>query len=133
MSAVLASAAQLLPPFADKVHVPAATLEPWPLPAEIVVAGAPQASGLVLAKSPDGRALAGIWDSTPGTFRWTWTDDETVMVLSGRATVAMEDGRRIELRPGDLAFFERGQSSVWTIHEPFRKGFHTLAPEQAAR
>jgi len=30
-----------------------------------------------------------------------------------------------------MAFFEAGQSSTGTIHEPFRKSFHTLAPQPA--
>jgi uncharacterized cupin superfamily protein len=27
-----------------------------------------------------------------------------------------------------MAFFEAGQGSEWTIHEPFRKSFHTRTP-----
>src|SRR5215213_7946098 len=126
MSAVLAPVTQTLPLFAGKVAVSQARLENWPLPPELVLSGQPSASGLVLFKSEDGRSMSGIWACTPGSFRWRWTDDETVVVVSGRATVSMGDGRRIELSPGDLAFFESGQDSVWTIHEPFRKGFHTL-------
>jgi uncharacterized protein len=129
MSAVLASPSQPLLPFAGKLNVPLAQLESWPLPAHLVIDGNPDAAGCVFSKSVDGRSMRGIWACTPGTFRWTWTDDETVTVIQGRATVVMEDGRRVELGPGDMGVFERGQSSVWTIHEPFRKSFHTFAPE----
>jgi len=72
--------------------------------------------------------VRGIWACTPGTFRWEWTSDETITVVSGRASVRMSDGRVVELAPGDMGFFEAGQSSTWTIIEPFRKSFHTLAP-----
>jgi uncharacterized cupin superfamily protein len=113
--------------FAAKLHVPDAALEPWPLPQELLIAGRPDASGCVLSQSPDGRTMRGIWASTPGTFRWHWTSDETVTVVQGRATVRMNDGRLVELAPGDMAFFEAGQSSTWTIHESFRKSFHTQA------
>jgi uncharacterized cupin superfamily protein len=127
MSAVLSSVAQ--PRFADKLHIPKATLESWALSPDLVISGQPKASGTVFSKSADGRCMRGIWDCTPGSFHWRWTDDETIVVVSGRATVDMADGRRIELNPGDLAFFEKGQASVWTIHENFRKGFHTMAPQ----
>jgi uncharacterized cupin superfamily protein len=115
------------PRFAAKLDVAKAVLEAWPLADELVIEGLPQASGCVLSQSGDGRFMRGIWACTPGMFRWQWTVDETVTVVSGRATVAMGDGRRIELKPGDMAFFEAGQDSVWTIHEPFRKSFHTAA------
>ena len=114
---------------AEKVHIPAAQLDAWPLPKEILLSGEPQASGTVLSKSADARVVRGLWDCTPGSFRWNWSYDETIVVVSGRATVVLDDGRRVELNPGDMAFFERGQGSVWTIHAPFRKGFHADSPE----
>lgn len=115
-------------PIAVDVRVPEARLAAWPLPAEIVTAGRPEASGLVLSKSDDARIVRGIWACTPGRFRWNWSYDETVVVVSGRATVALSDGRTVELVPGSLAHFERGLESVWTIHETLRKGFHALSP-----
>jgi uncharacterized cupin superfamily protein len=116
-------------PAACDVNVREARLDSWPLPAEAITRGRPEASGLVLAKSDDARIVRGIWASTPGQFRWSWSYDETIVVVAGRATVELSDGRTVELVPGSLAFFERGLASVWTIHEPFRKGFHALSPE----
>src|SRR4051812_48039967 len=96
------------------LHVPNAPLQAWPLPQEAIVAGAPEASGAVLSKSVDSRKVRGVWSCTPGTFRWSWNYDETVFMLSGRASVALSDGRVVELKPGDMAFFESGADSVWT-------------------
>lgn len=118
-----------LHPQAESLVIPNASLAAWPLPKEIVLTGDPSASGAVLAKSDDGCIVRGIWDCTPGSFRWNWSYDETIVVVSGRATVALDDGRRVELAPGTMACFERGLGSVWTIHTPFRKGFHALSPE----
>ena len=98
-------------------------------PAELIIDGKPEAAGTVLCKSQDNRKVRGIWGCTPGTFRWNWNYDETVFMLSGRATVALEDGRMVELAPGDMAFFETGDRSVWTIHETLLKGFHADAAE----
>lgn len=116
-------------PFGDKVHITNAKLDSWPLPAELILTGKPTASGSVLSKSADGCKVRGIWDCSPGSFRWDWNYDETIVVVAGRVTVALDSGRKVELAPGDLAYFERGQGSVWTIHEHFRKGFHADSPE----
>ena len=126
MSAVM-HAIPHTPPAVDHLPVPGAALQAWPLADELLVSGSPEASGCMLSASPDGRVTRGIWACTPGVFRWDWTCDETVVVISGRESVLTGDGRQVELRPGDMAFFEAGVTSVWTIHEPFRKAFHTLA------
>ncbi len=125
MSAVLQRPATALP-FAAKLHVPDAALQPWPLGEDLVIQGRPEASGTLLSASADSRVMRGIWACTPGAFHWSWTADEMVTVVSGRATVALADGRVVELAPGDTAFFEAGLASVWTIHTPFRKSFHTV-------
>jgi uncharacterized protein len=130
MSAVLSDPRPQALLAAEKLHVPDAELESWPLADELLLDGAPQASGRILSASEDGRMVRGIWACTPGRFRWDWSSDETVTVLSGRATVRLSDGRAVELAPGDMAFFEAGLSSTWTIHEAFRKSFHTLAAAQ---
>lgn len=111
------------------LHVPTAELTAWPLPDDLVLEGSPQACGAVLSKAEDLRKVSGIWACTPGRFRWNWTYDETVFMLSGHATVELRGGRRVELAPGDIAFFGNGEESVWTIHEPLRKAFHADAPQ----
>src|SRR4051812_38518886 len=45
----------------DKLHVPDAILQAWPLPPELVIEGHPQASGAVLSRSDDARKVRGIW------------------------------------------------------------------------
>jgi uncharacterized cupin superfamily protein len=72
----------------------------WPLPAEWVEQGSPQASGAVLSKSADSRIVRGVWACTPGRFRWTFTYDETVVVVQGSATVVMDNGAEVSLIPG---------------------------------
>jgi hypothetical protein len=112
-----------------KVNIAEAQLQSWPLPVDWLEQGNPTASGAVLSKSDDSRVVRGVWECTPGRFRWNFTYDETVIVVKGRATVELESGETISLNPGDMAFFERGQWSTWTIHEPLRKAFHADSPE----
>ena len=94
----------------------ALTLPLEPLPAELVVAGAP-AAGLVELTD-----TIGVWEHTPGTS----TDvevDEVFVVLSGSATVSFEEPElpAIELRPGSIVQLTAGMRTVWTVRETLRK------------
>jgi uncharacterized cupin superfamily protein len=120
---------QISHPLAVKAAIRDATLSAWPIPADWIRSGQPDAAGMVLSKSDDSRIVRGIWECTPGEFHWPFTYDETVVVVKGRATVRLENGEMVELSPGDLAYFGRGQNSVWTIHENFRKAFHADSPD----
>src|SRR3989304_3548171 len=106
-----------------KVNIADAHLQFWPLPVDWVEQGNPTASGVVLSKSDDSRVVRGVWECTPGKFRWNFTYDETVIVVKGRATVELESGETISLNPGDRPFFGRGQWSTWPIIEPLRRAF----------
>ena len=120
------SAAPLRLNAAQSVQIDQADLESWPLEPDTILEGAPAAAGFVLSRSADRRMVRGIWSSTPGVFRWVWTYDETLVVVSGEATVELADGV-VELKPGSLAFFERGQASIWRIKTPLLKGFHAAS------
>ena len=44
-------------------------LEPAPLDPETILEGSPEVSELVLATSPDGHVVRGVWQITPGVVR----------------------------------------------------------------
>jgi uncharacterized cupin superfamily protein len=115
-------------PFARTV-IADTELTPWPLPAEWILDGGPDARGSVLSRSEDSRIIRGVWECTAGRFKWVFSYDETLVVVSGRATVELDTGERIELEPGTMAFFGRGHDSTWAVHETLRKGFHADSPE----
>jgi uncharacterized cupin superfamily protein len=106
------------------VDVATAELEAWPLEAEQVVQGAPAVSGLVLDTSPDGRVERGIWQHTPGVSRDVEAD-ELFVVLSGRATVAVEGGEVLELAAGVAGLFRAGDRTLWAVRETLRKIYQT--------
>ena len=101
----------------------------WALPADWVLEGTPDARGAVISRSDDSRIIRGVWECTPGRFNWVFNYDETLVVVSGRATVELDTGEHLELEPGVMAFFGRGHDSTWTVHETLRKGFHADSPE----
>jgi uncharacterized cupin superfamily protein len=103
-------------------------LEPMPLDPGQIISGDPQASGVILWKSPDGKDCNGIWQCTPGVFNYTHTD-ETATLVAGRVTVTFEAGEPLELGPGDIAFFPEGSTTKWEVHETVRKSFHLHTAE----
>ena len=95
-----------------------AELEASPLGPAQVVTGAPEVRARALH---DSEALEiGIWQHGVGVS----TDvvaDEVFIVLSGRATVAVEGGPVLELGPGDVGLLPAGARTTWTVHETLRK------------
>ncbi|WP_420169177.1 cupin domain-containing protein [Streptomyces violaceoruber] len=112
---------QAAPSFA--VHIPDAELVPEPLDPSQIVSGDPVVTGKVLWESPDGRQIRGIWQITPGVVTDTEAN-ELFVVVSGRATVAVEDGATLEIGPGDACVLREGDRTTWTVHETLRKAYH---------
>ena len=109
--------------------IASADLDSWPLPEEWVLEGHPSPSGTVLSRSDDSRIIRGVWECTPGKFTWSFSYDETLVVVDGRATVELDTGETVDLAPGVMAFFGRGHEATWTVHETLRKGFHADSPD----
>ncbi|MGW3684837.1 cupin domain-containing protein [Streptomyces sp. NPDC005125] len=110
-------------PASFAVHIPDAELEPEPLDPEQIVSGEPVVTGKVLWESADGKQVRGIWQITPGVVTDTEAD-ELFVVVSGRATVAVEDGAALQIGPGDACVLREGDRTTWTVHETLRKAYH---------
>ncbi|KAB8187587.1 DUF861 domain-containing protein [Nonomuraea phyllanthi] len=109
--------------FAVPVHD--VRLTPDDLEPEQIVAGDPAASSLELG---GGR---GIRELTPGVVTDVETD-KLFVVLSGRATIAVEGGTTIEVGPGDVCLLAEGARTTWIVHETLRKVYQVRHPEQPA-
>jgi uncharacterized cupin superfamily protein len=108
----------------DVVHALAVALEASPLDPGQVVSGSPQVSVREIVADAD--VEVGIWQHTAGIS----TDveaDEVFVVLSGRATVEVEDGPTLEVGPGDVGLLAAGSRTTWTVHEDLRKVYVTRA------
>jgi len=103
-------------------------LDPGDLDPASVVDGSPEVTEATLWTSADGRIIRGVWQITAGTV----TDveaDELFVVVSGRASVQVEDGPTLELEPGVMGVLARGIRTTWTVHEPLRKVFQITLPD----
>jgi uncharacterized cupin superfamily protein len=102
----------------DVVHALAATLDAAPLDPGQVVSGSPRVSAREIVA--DDVVAVGIWQHSAGVS----TDveaDEVFVVLSGRATIVVEDGPTLDVGPGDVGLLAAGSRTTWTVHEDLRK------------
>ena len=107
-----------------KVHGPAASLDPWPIPADQILSGDPQAKGSILWQSDDRRLLNGIWECSAGSFTWEYTWSETIYLLEGHILMTDSAGNRTEVSAGDLIFVPVGMKTTWEISKHVRKAYH---------
>jgi len=96
-------------------------LDRAPFPEEWILEGSPQASAKQIAGSDDGTMKVIVWSCTPGKFRWEYSVDETVQIVSGEVVVTDHQGKERRLGPGDSAFFPAGSASVWRVVDEVRK------------
>jgi uncharacterized cupin superfamily protein len=98
-------------------------LESAPLPASWLLEGDPSPRIKIMTCSPEGGLLSGVWTCRAARFRFDYTTfDETVHIIRGVAEVRIGD-EITHLRAGSIAYFPRGASSEWTVHEPIHKYF----------
>lgn len=93
---------------------------PAPLEPTWILEGNPVARSLPLAASQDGQFSCGQWDCTAGRFQFIYYCDEIVHILEGEVTVE-GDGKKQTLRPGDVALFQQGLVTYWTVPNYVRK------------
>lgn len=71
----------------------------------------------------EGQLYAGLWKHGRAQFDYVFPGDETFEVLEGRVRITITDGNTVELKPGDIVSFAKGQASSWEILEPLKKFF----------
>ena len=66
---------------------------------------------------------SGLWQCEPMTFDYEFPGDEIIHVLQGKLLIEFAEGGNVTLQAGDIASFDKGMKSTWTIQESFRKFF----------
>jgi uncharacterized cupin superfamily protein len=99
--------------------------EPMPLDTPDMLEGDPDPKVHWLKKNEKGDPtyLAGLWLVKPAKFRWLFFGNETFHVLEGRATITIDDGTSVEVKPGDIISFPMNTPSVWEVKETLKKMF----------
>lgn len=86
-----------------------------------VLSGAPASRSKTLARSKDWAANIVVWECTAGRFKWHFTQDETIFVVSGETIMISEKGEERRLGPGDIGYFPAGTRCTFIVSDRIRK------------
>ena len=92
-----------------------------PIDPSWILSGDPRARSAMWTRSLDATTSSHVWDCTAGRFRWYFPVDETVHVIDGSVTVAVDGQEPVTLGAGDAALFHAGTWAVWEVPEYVRK------------
>lgn len=65
------------------------------------IRGAPSTRTWNVEKTPDGLALSGLWEATPGAWQVEYDKWEFCTILSGRSVLHEEGGKSVSVAAGD--------------------------------
>lgn len=71
----------------------------------------------------DDCVTAGLWESTPGKWRFENTDWEYCRILSGVSVVTEDGGEPQTVKPGDSFILRVGFKGTWEVLETTRKDY----------
>jgi uncharacterized cupin superfamily protein len=66
---------------------------------------------------------SGIWESSPGKWRVSYSESEFCGILSGRVILTAADGKAQEFKAGDAFVIPAGFEGTWETLEPVRKWY----------
>ena len=69
---------------------------------------------------------AGLWQSTPGKWRVSYSEWEYVHILEGVSVLTATDGTQTTLRAGDSYVIRPGFAGTWRVVEPTLKDYVIL-------
>lgn len=96
---------------------------------DVLIKGNPQFKTWVL-NSLSNKATSGIWESTPGKWKFAISHWEYCRILSGISIISEENGNRFTLKAGDSFILEPGFSGTWEVIETTRKDFVAIHDEK---
>ena len=66
---------------------------------------------------------SGLWRCKPLTFEYEFPGDEFIQVLEGSLLIEIPGKDNVNLEKGDIAVFNKGLKTTWTIQTSFKKFF----------
>lgn len=63
-----------------------------------------------------------IWEKEESTFPWEYDEQETCLILKGKAAVKCPEGT-VEFGEGDYVVFPQGLKCTWQIKEKIKKHY----------
>ncbi len=104
----------------EKLDLDVARLAPGsPVPAQFVRNAYTDATG---------RFFGGIWRSSVGAWRVSYTENELCVLTAGRVRISDDAGRSWTFGPGDCFVMPSGFQGLWEVLEPARKFYAIYEP-----
>jgi uncharacterized protein len=92
-----------------------------PVAAEKRIAGEPMTGTRPALESEKKGFYTGVWASSVGKWRISYTEDELCYLLEGHIRLTGDDGSVSEFRAGDAFTIASGFNGTWETIEPARK------------
>ena len=108
----------------------AADEEPLALDPARLAPGSPMPAQFVRNGFTDGtgRFFGGIWRSSPGAWRVSYTENELCVMMEGRVRITDDAGNTCTYGPGDCFVMPAGFQGLWEVLEPARKFYAIFEP-----
>jgi uncharacterized cupin superfamily protein len=122
-----------LGPEVIKVDANAAAEEPLALDPSRLAPGSPMPAQFVRNAFTDatGRFFGGIWRSSEGAWRVSYTENELCVLTAGRVRISDDAGRSWTFRPGDCFVMPAGFAGLWEVLEPAEKFYAIYEPPKS--
>lgn len=111
----------------DFASAPAEVTEAKP-EAERLLAGDPLTVATNYYSDKGGRFFAGVWESTVGRWRVSYTEHEFCHITRGRVRIENERGKRWEFGVGATFVIPAGFMGTWEVLEPMSKLYVIYEP-----
>jgi len=95
---------------------------------ERITRGAPRVGHISAYDRPENGIYMGQWASEPGAWKISYTEDELVVILSGRGELLSDDGSVFAYKAGDAFVIPSGFKGQWVTLEPTRKIYSITHP-----
>ena len=90
-------------------------------PPDRVLNGDPQHTARNFFSDSTGQLFAGIWESTPGRWRVSYTENEFCHITAGEVRIESSSGESWSFKAGDSFVVPAGFSGIWDVSQPLRK------------
>jgi uncharacterized cupin superfamily protein len=96
--------------------------------AERLLAGDPAQVARNYFSDSSGRFFAGLWESTPGKWRVSYSENEFCHITRGKVRIQHESGRTWTFGVGASFVVPAGFNGVWEVLEPTAKLYVIFEP-----
>lgn len=108
------------------LNAPIATEET--IDAKRITHGTPRVGHISAYDQPEKGIYMGQWASEPGAWTIAYTEDELVVILSGRGELLSDDGSVFAYKAGDAFVIPSGFKGQWVTLEDTRKIYSITHP-----